>query len=340
VPRVAILGATGAVGQVMRDVLHERRFPLSDLVCVASERSAGTRVAFGDDEIEVRAVSADAFDGVDIALFSAGASRSREWAQVAVEAGAVVVDNSSAFRMRDDVPLVVADVNPHALGGHHGIVANPNCSTMQLVPVLKVVRDAAGLERVTVSTYQSVSGTGQHAIDALRAEAAEFLAGGTPTARVYDHPIAFNALPVAGSMSGDDGYTDEELKLIFESRKILEMPDLRVSPMCVRVPVVYSHSEAVWVETRDVLAPDDFRALLEATDGITVQDDPTEHVYPTAVAAGGSDEVYVGRIRRDLGYDRGLAFWVVADNLRKGAATNAVQLAELLVRDGLLGARA
>jgi aspartate-semialdehyde dehydrogenase len=339
-PRVAILGATGAVGEVLRQVLAERRFDLSELVCLASPRSAGTRVRFGDEELEVRAVEPDAFDGVDLAIFSAGATRSREWAPVAIERGAVVVDNSSAFRMQPDVPLVVADVNPHALREHRGLVANPNCSTMQLMPVLRAIRDEAGLEHVTVSTYQSVSGTGTKAIEALHEETRSALAGEPPAASVYAAPIAYNVLPLAGSFSGDDGYTDEELKLVHETRKILELPGLPVSVTCVRVPVVTGHSEAVWVETRDELAPERLRELLEAAPGITVVDDPASNAVPTALDAAGNDAVWVGRIRRDLGRANGLAFWVVSDNLRKGAASNAVDIAEALVRDDLLaGAR-
>jgi aspartate-semialdehyde dehydrogenase len=335
-PRVAILGATGAVGGVMREVLAERRFPLSELVCLASPRSAGTRVRFGDDEVEVRAVEADAFDDIDIAIFSAGATRSREWAPVAVERGAVVVDNSSAFRMQDDVPLVVADVNPHALRGHRGVVANPNCSTMQLMPVLRAIRDEAGLEHVTVSTYQSVSGTGQKAIDALHDETRAALDGRPTGPTIYAAQIAFNVVPLAGSFAGDDGYTDEELKLVNETRKILELPDLRVSATCVRVPVVTSHSEAVWVETQRPFGPDELRAALRGTPGVRVVDDPGVNEVPTALDAAGNDDVWVGRIRRDLGTPNGLAFWVVSDNLRKGAATNAVDIAAALVRDGLL----
>jgi aspartate-semialdehyde dehydrogenase len=335
VPRVAILGATGAVGDVLRRVLAEREFPVDDLVCLASPRSAGKRVSFGDDEVEVQAVSAEAFEGVDIALFSAGASRSREWAPIAIERGVVVIDNSSAFRMQPDVPLVVADVNPQAARSHRGLVANPNCSTMQLMPVLKPILDTAGIEHVTVATYQSVSGTGQSAIDGLRAEATQTLAGESVAPAVYPHRIAFNVFPT-GTFTGDDGYTDEELKLVFETRKILEVPDLRVSATCVRVPVVTGHSEAVWVETTRPMSPDELRDLLMERAGIVVVDDPTTHAYPTPLDAVGSDDVFVGRIRRDLGCTNGLALWVVSDNLRKGAATNAVQLAELLVRDGLL----
>lgn len=328
--RVALLGATGAVGEQMRSILAERAFPIDELVCLASERSAGTRVGFGDDEVEVRAVAPEHFEGIDVALFSAGATRSREWAPIAVERGAVVVDNSSAFRMQPDVPLVVADVNPHALRGHHGVIANPNCSTMQLMPVLRVLRDAAGLERITVATYQSVSGTGQKAIDELRRQSTAVLAGEAFEPEVYPRQIAFDVLPVAGSPSGDDGYTDEELKLVNESRKILELPELRVSAMCARVPVVYAHSEAVWAETTRPIAPERFRELLAAEPGILVQDDLGAADFPTASRAAGRDEVLVGRIRRDLGTEQGLAFWCVSDNLRKGAALNAVQVAELL----------
>jgi aspartate-semialdehyde dehydrogenase len=238
--------------------------------------------------------------------------------------------------MQDDVPLVVADVNPHALRDHRGLVANPNCSTMQLMPVLRAIRDEAGLEHVTVSTYQSVSGTGQKAIEALQQETRRSLAGDPPQATVYAAPIAFNVVPLAGSYSGDDGYTDEELKLVNETRKILELPELRVSATCVRVPVVTSHSEAVWVETQRPLGPDALRELLAEVPGIRVVDDPSTNAVPTALDAAGNDDVWVGRIRRDLGTPNGVAFWVVSDNLRKGAATNAVEIAEVLVRDGLL----
>jgi aspartate-semialdehyde dehydrogenase len=335
-PRIAILGATGAVGAVIRECLEERNFPASDLVFLASERSAGRRIRYAGEEIEVRAVSPEAFDDVEIAIFSAGATRSREWAPIAIERGAVVIDNSSAFRMRDDVPLVVSEVNPHALHGHAGLIANPNCSTMQLMPILRPLRDAAGLERVTIATYQSVSGTGLKAIEGLRAETKAALADEVVRASVYPKQIAFNVLGFAGSFVGDDGYTDEELKLVNETRKILELPDLRVSPHCSRVPVVYGHSEAVWVETKDELSPAAFRDLLAEAPGVVDADDPATFTFPTAITAAGSDDVFVGRIRRDLGDPRTLAFWVVGDNLRKGAATNTVQIAEILVRDGLL----
>jgi aspartate-semialdehyde dehydrogenase len=336
VTRLAILGATGAVGATLVRVLEERAFPLDELRLLASERSAGQVRSYAGRELTVHAVGPRSFDGIDVAIFSAGATRSREWAPQAVAAGAVVVDNSSAFRMDDGVPLVVAGVNDHAARGHAGLIANPNCSTMQLMPVLAALHRRSPLEHVTVATYQSVSGTGQKAIDALRAESAAVLAGEEPAAGVYAHRIAFNVIPFAGALSGDDGYTDEELKLVNESRKILELPELRVSATCVRVPVVTSHSEAVWVRTREPIAPDEARALLAAEDGVTVVDDPTAHAYPMAIDAEGRDDVFVGRIRRDLGDPNALALWVVSDNLRKGAATNAVQIAQLLVRDRLL----
>jgi aspartate-semialdehyde dehydrogenase len=336
VTRLAILGATGAVGSTMLRVLEERDFPLDELRLLASERTAGRPPPYAGQDLTVQAVGPGSFDGIDIAIFSAGATRSREWAPEAIAAGAVVVDNSSAFRMQDDVPLVVADVNPHAARNHSGLIANPNCSTMQLMPVLATLHRRSPLEHVTVATYQSVSGTGQKAVDALRAESAAVLAGDEPPPGVYAHRIAFNALPFAGSLQGGDGYTDEELKLVNESRKILELPDLRVSVMCVRVPVMNSHSEAVWARTREPISPDEARALLAAEDGITVVDDPAANLYPMAIDADGQDGVLVGRIRRDLGDPNALAFWVVADNLRKGAATNAVEIAQLLVRDRLL----
>ena len=334
--RLAILGATGAVGSTLLRVLEERSFPLEELRLLASERSAGTVVHHAGRDLTVQAVGPRSFDGIDIAIFSAGAARSREWAPQAVAAGAVVVDNSSAFRMDDGVPLVVADVNPHAAHGHAGLIANPNCSTMQLMPVLAALHRRSPLEHVTVATYQSVSGTGQKAIEALREQSAAVLAGEQPPAGVYPHQIAFNVIPFAGSLQGDDGYTDEELKLVNESRKILELPELRISATCVRVPVVTSHSEAVWVRTREPIAPDAARELLAAEAGITVVDDPAADAYPMAIDAEGTEGVLVGRIRRDLGDPNALALWVVGDNLRKGAASNAVDIAELLVRDRLL----
>ncbi len=332
--RLAVLGATGAVGETLLRVLEEREFPLDELRLLASERSAGQTRRFRGEDIEVQLATEDSFDGCDIAIFSAGATRSRTFAPHAVAAGLVVIDNSSAFRMDPEVPLVVPEVNPQAAFRHKGLIANPNCSTMQLVPVLKPIHDAGTLEHVIVSTYQSVSGTGKKAIDGLRREAATALAGEARTAEVYTHPIAFNVVPFAGSLQGDDGYTDEELKLVNESRKIMDIPDLRVSATCVRVPVVNCHSEAVWVSTREPLGAARVRELLADAPGVTVVDDPPANAFPTALDVDGRDGVFVGRIRDDLGDDHGVALWIVADNLRKGAATNTVQIAELLTGVG------
>jgi aspartate-semialdehyde dehydrogenase len=326
--RLAILGATGAVGSTILRVLEERSFPLDELRLLASPRSAGAVRRFAGRDITVQAVGPGSFDGIDIAIFSAGATRSREWAPQAVAAGAVVVDNSSAFRMDDGVPLVVADVNPHAAHAHAGVIANPNCSTMQLMPVLAVLHRRSPLEHVTVATYQSVSGTGQTAIDALRAQSAAVLAGEEPPAGVYAHQIAFNVLPFAGSLVDDGSFeTDEEKKLRNESRKILDIPDLAVSGTCVRVPVFTGHSLSLNVEFERPISVERALELLADAPGVVVSD------IPNPLEAAGQDPCYVGRIRQDDGVPdgRGLALFVSNDNLRKGAALNAIQIAELLV---------
>jgi aspartate-semialdehyde dehydrogenase len=284
---------------------------------------------------EILEATPAAFDGVDIALFSAGAGVSRELAPAAVARGVTVIDNSSAWRMDPDIPLVVSQVNPGDLEGHEGIIANPNCSTMQLVPVLMALRDAVGLERVVVDTYQSVSGTGADALAELEAQIRAHVAGEPKQASVYPHPIAFNALPEIDVFL-PNGYTKEEWKVVTESRKILDLPELRISCTAVRIPVHVSHSEAVHVETRDPITPEAARELFAGVPGVVVQDDPESHRYPLASEAAGRDEIFVGRIRRDpsIAGDHGLALWVVSDNLRKGAATNAVELAEVLVERG------
>jgi aspartate-semialdehyde dehydrogenase len=335
--RVGVLGATGLVGTTILDLLASREFPLSQVVPFASARSAGKAIEWGEEELEVRALSEDSIQGLDIVLSSAGGAVSAEWTPKLVEAGAVVVDNTSYWRMHDGVPLVVAEVNPDDLGGHKGIVANPNCSTMQMVVALKPLHDAAEIERLVISTYQAVSGTGKAAIDELREQSRAVLDGGEPEASVYPHRIAFNALPQAGSFADGDDHTDEERKLIDETRKILGDAAIRVSATCVRVPVVTGHSEAVNVETREPLEPARARELLAAAPGVTVLDDPGTGRYPMAIEAAGRDDVFVGRIRRDPGNERALDLWVVSDNLRKGAATNTVQIAELLVERDLLG---
>ena len=337
---VAVVGATGVVGRTMVTVLGEREFPVAELRLLASGRSAGRTVEVQGRSIEIQEAVGEAFDGVDIALFSAGADTSRELAPQAVARGATVIDNSSAWRMDPKVPLVVSEVNPDDLAWHEGIIANPNCSTMQLAPVLMALRDTVGLERVVVDTYQSVSGTGADAIAELEGQIRAHVAGETKQAGVYPHPIAFNALPEIDVFL-DNGYTKEEWKLVTESRKILHLEDLRISCTAVRVPVFVSHSEAVHVETRAPITPERARRLFGEVEGVVVSDDPATHAYPLATAAAGRDEIFVGRVRQDpsIPGDRGLAFWVVSDNLRKGAATNAVQLAELLVERGWVRAR-
>jgi aspartate-semialdehyde dehydrogenase len=334
--RVGVLGATGLVGTTILELLAERRFPLGEVVPFASERSAGREIEWGGEELEVRPLGEETIQGLDLVLSSAGGAVSGEWTPKLVEAGAVVVDNSSRWRMHDDVPLVVAEVNPDALEGHRGIVANPNCSTMQMVVALKPLHDAAGIERLVISTYQAVSGTGKAAVDELLAESRAVLDGHDPVASVYPHQIAFNALPQAGGFAAGDDHTDEERKLVNETRKILGDGEIRVSATCVRVPVVTGHSEAVNVETREPLEPERARELLAAAPGVTVVDDPAAARYPMAIDAAGRDDVLVGRVRRDPGNERALDLWVVSDNLRKGAATNAVQIAELLVERDLL----
>ncbi|HWE25224.1 MAG TPA: aspartate-semialdehyde dehydrogenase [Myxococcales bacterium] len=335
--KVAVAGATGAVGREMLKVLEDRDFPVSQLVPLASERSEGQKLEFRGEEITVRRLKPDSFDGVDIALFSPGSAVSREFAPYAARAGAVVVDNSSAFRMDADVPLVVPEVNPHSVElavrpGGRRIIANPNCSTIQLVVVLKPLHDAAGLEKVVVSTYQSVSGAGQKGIDELDEQSRALFNLAEITAKKFPHRIAFNLLPEIGP-AGPNGYTEEEMKMVNETRKILGLPDLRVCATCVRVPVFYCHSEAANLTFREDLAPERARDILRKAPGVKVVDDIAQHVYPMPMLGAGDDDTLVGRIRKDLSQERGLALFVVADNLRKGAATNAVQIAELLLRE-------
>jgi aspartate-semialdehyde dehydrogenase len=337
--RVGVLGATGLVGTTILELLAGREFPAAEVVPFASERSVGKSLEWNGSALTCQALNEDSIQGLDLVLSSAGGSVSAEWTPRLVEAGATVVDNTSYWRMHDDVPLVVAEVNPDAAEEHRGIIANPNCSTMQMVVALKPLYDEAGIERLVISTYQAVSGTGKAAIDELIGQSRAVLDGEDATADVYPHEIAFNALPQAGSFADGDDHTDEERKLINETRKILGDPSIRVSATCVRVPVVTGHSEAVNVETSEPLDPERARELLAAAPGITVIDDPAAGRYPMAIEAAGRDDVFVGRIRRDPGNERALDIWVVSDNLRKGAATNTVQIGELLVERELLGAR-
>ncbi|MGE0028273.1 MAG: aspartate-semialdehyde dehydrogenase [Thermoleophilia bacterium] len=332
---VAVVGATGAVGGVMLRVLEERGFPVTELRPLASSRSAGRELDYLGQARTVQELTTDSFEGIQIALFSAGATRSREFAPAAVEAGAVVIDNSSAYRMDAAVPLVVPEVNESDLESHSGIVANPNCVAAPLVVALKPIRDAVGLERVIVSSYQSVSGTGAAAVEELITQATGYLAGDEPAPSVYPHPIAFNVLPHI-DVFDESGYTGEERKVAAETRKMLGMPDLRVSATCVRVPVLYAHSQSVQIETTDRISAEDARRLLMAAPGVVLVDEPELKRYPLPREAAGRDEVLVGRIRQDSSHDRGLALWISSDNLRKGAATNAVQIAESLVTRGWL----
>jgi aspartate-semialdehyde dehydrogenase len=331
--RVAVVGATGVIGTTMLALLRERDFPASEICSFATERSAGRQLEGG---LTVQALNDDAdLDGFDIALFSAGAGTSREWAPRFVEHGATVIDNSSAFRRDPQIPLVVADVNPEALENHSGLIANPNCSTMQLMVALAPIHRAAGLERLVVATYQSVSGTGKRAIDELDNQAHANLHGmQMPAPEVYPEPIAFNLIGAAGNFLDGDDHTDEERKMMFETRKILGDQSIGVAVTCVRVPVRVCHSEAVNLQTREPLGAEEARALLAQAPGVIVED------VPTPLRAEGRDEVFVGRIRRDESHPRALSMWVVSDNLRKGGATNAVQIAEVLVQRGLVRGRA
>jgi aspartate-semialdehyde dehydrogenase len=332
--RVAVVGATGQVGTLMLQLLREREFPAIEIVPFASERSVGRELEGG---LVVRGLAQDAIGGFDVAVFSAGGSTSGEWAPRFAEAGATVIDNSSRWRMHDDVPLVVAEVNPEAIDRHRGIVANPNCSTMQMVVALKPLHEEAGIERLVISTYQAVSGTGRRAVEELLEQSHALLhEQGIAPPHEYAHQIAFNALPQAGSFAAGEDHTDEERKLMNETRKILGDDSIRISATCVRVPVIIGHSEAVNVQTREALSPERARELLEDAPGVAVIDEPDAARYPLAIDAAGRDEVFVGRIRRDPSHERALDMWIVSDNLRKGAATNAVQLAELLHERGLL----
>lgn len=328
---VAVTGATGAVGRKMLEILAERDFPLADLKALASARSAGQTLTFKGNPVTVQELNENSFAGVDIALFSAGASVSRQFAPFAVKSGCIVIDNSSAFRMEPDTPLVVPEVNPEAIGSDPGIIANPNCTTIQMVMVLKPIHDKFKIKRVVVSTYQSVSGSGQKAIEELRTQTKNLLDGKPSEPNVYPHQIAFNCLPHIDIFL-DNGYTKEEMKMVDETRKILGDASIQVSPTTVRVPVFYSHSESVNVETEEPVSAKEVKKLLSGQPGIRVVDNPEANEYPLAIDGAGRDEVFVGRIRDDISCKSAINFWVVSDNLRKGAALNAVQIAECLIQ--------
>jgi aspartate-semialdehyde dehydrogenase len=334
--RVAVVGATGMVGETMIQVLEERGFPVSELHPLASNRSLGKRVEFNGREYPVDDLATFDFSRADIGLFSPGAEVSRVYAPKAAAAGCTVIDNTSEFRYQDDVPLVVPEVNPHAIAQYknRGIIANPNCSTIQMVVVLKPIHDLVGIERINVATYQSVSGAGKEAVEELAVQSAELLNGRGPVkARIVPKQIAFNVVPQIDKFE-DNGYTKEEMKMVWETRKIMEDQTIRVNPTAVRVPVFIGHSEAVHIETRKKITAAEARALLSKAPGVKVLDEPQAGGYPTAATeAANRDTVYVGRIREDISSERGLNLWIVADNVRKGAATNSVQIAEILVRD-------
>ena len=333
---VAVVGATGAVGEQMREVLQERLFPVGELRLLASERSAGQLLEFQGKQIRVEVLREDSFRGIDIALFSAGGTVSDKFAPLAVAAGAVVVDNTARFRMEPDVPLVVPEVNAAEIANYKrkGIIANPNCSTIQMVVALKPLHDAAGLKRVVVSTYQSTSGAGRKAMEELSQQTVALFSGKEIKKEKFPHQIAFNCIPHI-DVFFPDGYTNEELKMIDETRKIMGEPALRVTATCVRVPVFCGHSESVNVETEKKLTAKDVKAILREAPGILVCDEPEKNVYPMALDCVGKDATLVGRIREDDSVPNGINLWIVADNLRKGAALNAVQIAEILIRDYL-----
>ncbi len=333
---VAVVGATGAVGEQMREVLEGRLFPVDELRLLASERSAGQFLEFCEQKIRVEVLREDSFRGIDVALFSAGGSVSARFAPIAVEAGAAVVDNTSHFRMDPEIPLVVPEVNSHEISRYsrHGIIANPNCSTIQMVVALKPIHDAARIRRVVVSTYQSVSGAGRRAMEELNPQVAALFNGKELTMERFPHQIAFNCIPHIDVFL-EGGYTKEEMKMINETRKILGEPSLAITATAVRVPVFCGHSESVNIETEKKLTAKDVKAILREAPGILVCDEPEKNVYPMPIDAVGKDATLVGRIREDDSVPNGINLWVVADNLRKGAALNAVQIAEILIRDYL-----
>ena len=328
---VAVVGATGAVGEEMRLVLEERKFPIEKLSLFASSRSAGKEYKYKEEKVVVRELKDDSFSGIDIALFSGGDEVSKHFAPLAVQQGTIVIDNGKYFRMDPQVPLVVPEVNPDDLKWHKGLIANPNCSTIQMVVALKPIYDEAGIERVVVATYQSVSGTGKEAIEELKNQAASIAKGKEFKIKAYPYQIAYNVLPHIGSFK-ENGYTSEEMKMLKETRKILGDDNIRVAATTVRVPVYRAHSEVVHIETKKKISVQRTREILSAFPGIKVIDNPEKLEYPLPLFAEGKDEVFIGRIREDISTENGLVMWVVSDNLRKGAALNAVQIAELLIK--------
>jgi len=328
--RLAVAGATGAVGQEMLRILEERKFPVKEIICLADPREAGSKIKFNGENITVQSAGPEHFKNSDLALFAVGNDISKQLSGMAVENNCVVIDNSYAFRLQDDVPLVVPEVNPEDINWHKGIIANPNCSTIIMVVAINPIYKAAGLKRVVVSTYQAVSGAGKAGLDELEQHSRDYLEEREITPQVFQYPIAFNLIPHI-DIFVDDNYTREEMKMVWETRKIMHAPDLKIAPTAVRVPVFRSHSESINLETEKPISPAEARSILEQSPGIIIKDDPENKVYPMPLYSSNTDEVYVGRIRRDLSVDNGLALWVAADQIRKGAATNSIQIAELLV---------
>ena len=334
---VAVVGATGAVGRTMLSIMEQRKFPVDNLYLLASERSAGEKITYNNKQYIVENLADFDFSKAQIGLFSPGASVSAVYAPKAGAAGCVVIDNTSQFRYEEDIPLIVPEVNAHAIAQYTktNIIANPNCSTIQMMVALKPIKDAVGIKRINVCTYQAVSGTGKKAIDELAGQTAKLLSGKDADVEVYPRQIAFNVIPQCDVFM-ENGYTKEEMKMVWETQKIFEDPEIQVNPTCVRVPVFYSHSEAVHIETRDKITAEDARTLLEKAPGVKVMDSRENGCYPTPIGQGTDhDEVWVGRIRRDISHPNGLNLWIVSDNLRKGAALNSIQIAEVLIKDYL-----
>ncbi len=332
---VAVVGATGLVGQTMLRILSQRRFPAANVIAFASERSVGASLPYNGEHLTVRRLDEKAFKGIDVAMFAAGADVSLIFSPIAAEAGALVIDKSSAWRMKANVPLVVPEVNPEDIRDNEGIIASPNCTTIPLTMVIEPLRKRYGVERVVVSTYQAASGAGRRLADELESQTKAIAAGETPEVSATSHQLAHNVIP-GGWKTESDGYNEEEMKLVGESRKILHDPTLRIAATCVRVPVPVGHSESVLIETTEKVSVDDARLVLGQAPGVIVEDDPHARIYPTPLQVAGKDEVYVGRIRNDLSSSNGLMLWLVSDNLRKGAALNAVQIAEHALELGVI----
>lgn len=332
--RLAVVGATGAVGQQMLKVLEERQFKIKDIICLADPREAGTKIKFNNETITVQAAGGDAFKDADIALFAVGTEISKELAPLAVGNNCVVIDNSYAFRLEDGVPLVVPEVNPEDIELHKGIIANPNCSTIIMVMAINPIHRAVGLKRVVVSTYQAVSGAGIAGLEELRRQVDDWANGREAVAEVFQYPISFNLIPHIDSFLDGD-YTREEMKMVWETRKIMHAPELQVAPTTVRVPIYRSHSESIALETINAITPQEVRDLMSKQPGLVVQDDPAQNLYPMPLYCSDRDEVFVGRIRKDISIENGILLWAVSDQIRKGAATNAVQIAEIVVEKGL-----